>query len=305
MGRYNPKQISYAEMGVILLIAIVMAEAVTLLFYRFNQDLTPGWGALLHAGTTLLLLFPTYLLLFRPFVNDRHRAEAQIRHLSRRLLSTVEEERTRLAQDLHDECGQTIAALQLNLETLRRTLPESCREKAEGFGEMEDLLSRLGNQIRSVSSTLHPEVLDEMGLVSALKWEIREFRSRFPDIRVEERYVWPENVAGRLGKDFEIALFRICQEGLTNVAKHSGAGHVTLHLGFRKRSIKLLILDDGQGFELESLANRATSELGIGIIGMRERVAGLGGSFILVSQPDRGTAIKVSIPLKPEEGKVV
>ena len=304
MSRYNPKQISYAEMGVILLIAIVMAEALTLLFYRVNPALTPGWGALLHAGTTLLLLFPTYLLLFRPFVNDRRRAEGQIRHLSRRLLRSVEEERTRLAQDLHDECGQTIAALQLNLETLRRSLPERCRAEADGFGEMEELLSRLSQQIRAVSSTLHPEILDEMGLVPAFQWEIREFRTRFPDIRVEERYARPEQLAGILGRELEIALFRICQEGLTNVAKHARANHVKVDLGCRKGAVRLLIRDDGYGFDLDSLSHRSTSELGIGLIGMRERVAGLGGSFSLVSQPGKGTLIKVNIPLSAGQGGV-
>lgn len=301
LKRYDPLQLSFAEIVVILLIAIVLAEAFFVASANWFPEMSLGRAALVHGVTTLLFLGPTYLLLYRPFVQERRRADEQIRHLSRRLLSMAEEERKRLSRDLHDECGQTITALQLALETLRRRMQNPEPGTTAELADMEQLLSRLGQQIRSVSDTLRPEILDEMGLVSALRWEVREFRRRFPGIRVEERYFRLSDLPGPIDKRVEIALFRICQEGMTNVAKHSGAGTFILKLTVRRNRLNLLLQDDGRGLDLHHPENNPSLAQGIGLVGMRERVADIGGSFHLASRPGKGTLLRVSVPFRGEE----
>ncbi len=231
-------------------------------------------------------------------ITERKRNEANLRQLSTYLMRVQDEERRKIARDLHDSAGQSLAALKINLEKLKKSLdPGSEREKVilDTIKIADDTLSG----IRTLAHMLHPPLLDEVGLVSAIKWLVDEFAHR-GGIKVDLKLDTQER---RLPQGVELALFRVVQEALNNIYRHSGATHARVDLQQDDRNIVLQVTDNGKGMSeqlLSSLSDakgRLQSErrVGVGILGMKERLAELGGRLEITSD-EKGTTIKAVVP---------
>ncbi len=221
-------------------------------------------------------------------------ANERLRVLSRRLMEIQESERRAIARDLHDEIGQALTAMKLNLRELR-TLP-NCEHVEEQIADSLEILAQVLQRVRSLALDLRPPLLDELGLVPALRWYAG---------RQAERAGWElrfsaEGAVTRPSPEIEIACFRLAQEALTNVARHSRAEWVEVRLEFGTREVVLVIRDGGIGFDLQDIRNRAHAGTSIGLSGMEERVRLAGGEFAIHSTPGEGTEIRALFPTKPE-----
>jgi len=220
----------------------------------------------------------------------RH-ANNSLRELSGRLMQVQEEERSRLARDLHDEVGQLLTALKIDLQELQHG--EVGQSRLGSLTDSLELVDRLLTQVRNLALDLRPSLLDDLGLVAALRWYAN---------RQAERNGWllsfsVEGVTGRMPVPIEIACFRIVQEALTNVAKHSKAKAINLALRRRDQDIMLAIQDDGIGFDVQSARQRAQVGESIGLLGMEERVRLAGGRLMISSTPGQGCRLELHFPL--------
>ncbi len=216
---------------------------------------------------------------------------AELRRLSGRLMTMQDEERRRIAREIHDGLGQELAAAKMILDGIIAKDPTPAVQHASI--EASQLVDRAIQQVRSISHLLHPPLLDEVGLVSALRWFLEGLSERSGiEVRLE---VEPPDV-GRLKSEVETAIFRIVQEALTNMFRHSGAHNGIVRLVESEGNIVVSIRDDGKGVEEEVIQLRPES-VGIGIGGMRQRVAELGGSLRLANAHP-GTLVEVTIPAR-------
>lgn len=223
-------------------------------------------------------------------------AEARLRELSRRLLNLRDEERRRLARELHDSTGQTLAALQLSLAMVQaEDLDPKVLEKVS---EAEHLTAQALQEIRTLSYLLHPPMLDEAGLVLALEWYIDGVAHR-SGMKVDVDL--PANYE-RLPQEMELAIFRIVQESLTNVHRHSGSSSASVKLFVDAEQVHLCIADSGKGISRENLES-GTCQMGVGIRGMRERVLHLQGQLDILAD-GAGTMVKVTLPVRKKRHAV-
>jgi signal transduction histidine kinase len=218
-----------------------------------------------------------------------------LRDLSRRLLQVQDEERRRIARNLHDSTGQVLAALSMSLSSLRRQASKTSPPISAALAENEELVKDLTHELRTLSHLLHPPLLDEVGLASALRWYAEGFEGRSS---IRTRLEMPaEN--GRLAPEMETALFRVVQEGLTNIHRHSASPSATIRVDRLSDRVALEIEDQGRGIPPERLEKiRSGAQAGIGLRGMRERIEELGGKFEIASNAT-GTRVKVTLPLLP------
>jgi PAS domain S-box-containing protein len=222
-------------------------------------------------------------------VTERTRAEAEIVALSQRLITAQEEERTRLARELHDDLSQQIAAVGIGLSNIRRLIPERQREGREEAERTCQRLKQLGEGIRRLSHQLHPAILEHSGLVVALESYCAEFKSLTGVRAVVQADARLDNVPANPA----LGIFRIAQEALQNVWKHSGTKKVVIHLARSGGQLRLCISDQGSGFDP---AHRHKSK-GLGLVSMRERAKLLGGTLTIESAKGRGTTVTAAIPL--------
>lgn len=222
-------------------------------------------------------------------VSDRKRAENERRFLTQRLMSIAEDERKKLSQDLHDELGQMLTALRFVLDALQASLPKELEISQAKCADASLLLEQIGSSVRNLLFELRPSLLDDLGLVPTLEWYIARFMRRTPCIAVKFEAL---GVKGRLVPDQETVLFRVLQECLNNVLKHARAENVIVSLTSSYPKIIFLVKDDGIGFDPKEARNE---NIGIGLAGMRERVASIGGSLEVVSGPGQGTIIRVEL----------
>ena len=228
--------------------------------------------------------------------NESLRAtELSLRNLSGRLLQLQDEERRRIARDLHDITGQKIAAAAMCVNGLAKNFAGAKQEVREKVKECNELVSSIGDEIRTLSYLLHPPLLDECGLSSAVMWYAEGFEKR-SGIRVKLEV--PEKFP-RLCMDAETALFRVVQESLTNVHRYSGGSDALIRIAVQGREVRLEVIDHGKG-----IANGANPEgrgtvkaLGVGIPGMRERIRQLGGS-LQVESNGNGTQVTAVLPVE-------
>lgn len=238
-------------------------------------------------------------------VTERKRAEdklresrEQLRALAANLQSIREEERAFIAREIHDELGQVLTSLKMNLTLLGRSISAdiSSINIASIQNEIEDMKGIIDSsvkRVRKLITELRPEVLDNLGLISALEWQTQEFETNTGikcnmegfDIKVD------------IGRDESIAIFRIFQEALTNITRHSGATRVQVEISSDEKNFSMRIIDNGKGFS----ADEKKTEKTFGLIGMRERAAILGGEVEIVSHLNLGTSVNVIIPLKKPE----
>lgn len=229
-----------------------------------------------------------------------HQAEleataARLRQLARRLMEVQETERRRVACELHDEFGQSLTALKINLETARREAQKP--DVAACLEESVSLVERMLGQVRDLSLQLHPSMLDHLGLVPALQCYCERHAER-TGIPVA---LTAELSPGRLPSELETACFRIVQEALTNTARHARAHRVSVALRHAGDWLELEIDDDGNGFDVEQA--RRDPAAGLGLTSMAERAAALGGSLSIYSAPGAGTRIRARFPLAAAAGK--
>ena len=218
----------------------------------------------------------------------------QLRALAARLESVREEERKNLSREIHDELGQAMTGLKMDLAWIRRRLAEGRRDTGE---LVNDRLTRMGNllddtlqSVRRIAGTLRPVMLDDLGLAAAIEWQAKDFQQR-TGITTLVDITYEDSV---LGKDPSTEVFRIFQELLTNIARHAGATRVDIRLQAQEHALTLEVTDDGCG--ITSDARRASP--GLGILGMEERARRAGGKIDIGSVAGKGTAVRVSIPLK-------
>ena len=229
---------------------------------------------------------------------DRQRAEAALQVLSGQLLQLQDQERRHIARELHDVTAQNLSAITLNLARVETLLAGADKRTLQVINDSVQLAEECLREIRTLSYVLHPPMLDEYGLPRALEWYLEGFRKR-SDIQVE-LIVAP--AVGRLPADTETALFRIVQESLTNIRRHSGSQSAAIQLTRDQAVVTLLIKDDGHGFR-EPLATGEPPSLinfGVGLAGMRERLRQLGGQLHIESSPS-GTTVRAVVRANGEE----
>ena len=221
----------------------------------------------------------------------RVRAVEERDALRHQLLQAEEDERRRLSRELHDEAGQHLTALGLGLQALSDIAVEGS-EVDRRATQLRELASTLGRELHAIAVRLRPKVLDDFGLEAALTALAEEW-SRQSGIRID---VHARPGAERLPAATESTIYRIVQEALTNIARHSGATHASIVLERRDGQVIAVVEDDGRGFDPENHARGANAP-GLGLLGIRERVALLGGTLAIESAPGSGTSLYVRIPI--------
>lgn len=282
-------------MVITILLVIVGTEIVEGLHHE--SEIIEGITHIITLIVTLVPIF--YFLWYRPLCRqtlELQRSEREIRDLSHQLLMAGEEERCKLARDLHDEFGQKLTSLQMRLESLAaaieleypqgETLVGHCRQLAAMTGE-------LGDDLRLVVADLRPDLLQELGIRSALEVFFGEIRKQCPELRIDFTC---SGLRERAPTEIETVLYRVVQEAVNNILKHARAKTVTVRLAASYPQLILSIQDDGVGFELPGNGSTARLE-GFGLVGMRERVASLGGHLVIASRAGKGTRIRVELPL--------
>ena len=226
-------------------------------------------------------------------VSQRKEAELEVRQLSAQLLKLQDEERRRIARELHDTTAQKFVALNMNLTRLKELCAGAGPEAEEAIADSLELAAESARELRTLAYLLHPPTLDDMGLTSAITWYARGFAQR-SGVQVTLDL---SSDFERLSRDVETMMFRVVQEGLTNIHRHSGSASARIHLTADAEQIVLELSDQGRGMPV-NLQGAIVGQLGVGIAGMRERVRQLGGRLEIVSDK-HGTTLRV---LQPQPG---
>lgn len=210
-----------------------------------------------------------------------------------RIIKAQEEERRRVARDIHDGPAQMMANAVLQLEILERLIAEDASRAAAEFEDLRKTISDSLREIRRIISDLRPMILDDLGLGPALRRYISDFSARC-DLCIEMKVLGKET---RIDPIVEVALFRIIQEALNNVRKHALASKVVVTLGFGPDAVGASVEDDGKGFDLSSVSRSLARSEKYGLSGMRERAKLFGGTLDVDTAPGRGTKVTVRIPI--------
>ena len=218
------------------------------------------------------------------------RQESHLRTLLGKVLVAQEDERRRISYELHDEIGQGLTAMRLEMERLARSAGAGAVR--ERWTPLQEMVSGAVDDLRRIIAALHPGMLDQLGLVPALQWVAdRTLRPAGIEFTMEAEE------GPRLASETELVLFRIAQEALHNVARHSGARHVAIRLYRHEGEVILTVQDDGRGFNASAIVLDTESGRGLGLAGMRERAALLNGNVRIESEVGRGTTVEVAVPL--------
>ncbi|MFA6900244.1 MAG: PAS domain S-box protein, partial [Desulfurivibrionaceae bacterium] len=220
-------------------------------------------------------------------------AEEKIRHLSRRIINSTEEEQKRIARDLHDEFGQKLLSMRHKVDMLQKKLVFVGKSDLPELTEIDGLINTIGSIVRSTTNRLRPDLLDTLGFLPALKWGMRNFAESYPLIRTSMEIVGAEK---KIMPEYEIALYRIFQEGLTNIAKHAEAKTVTARMIFSYPSLILTLADDGRGFDQEPLSGfPLKTHDGLGLRSMQERMLAIGGTLVIRSHRGEGMVLRAEV----------
>jgi two-component system sensor histidine kinase UhpB len=219
--------------------------------------------------------------------------QVRLRQMSSQVLTAQEEERKRIARELHDDTAQALTSILVRLRLLERSLEDE--RLRGGLAELRDLTGATLEGVRRMAIDLRPPMLDDLGLEAALQSHVQDFSQRWPI-----RATFTSSRLGRLPAGVELVLYRIVQEALSNVAKHANASQVLVRLSRRGRSLRLLVEDDGCGFDVE--ATRHSRESGLGLFGMEERLALVSGTLRVESVVGGGTRVSADV-LLPRSGR--
>ena len=237
------------------------------------------------------------LILFTQVITARKRAEEALRMLSANLRSAREEEGTRIAREIHDELGAALTGLKWDLERIDRTLNTPANgsrlpEVHKRIGTMTTLIETTISSVRRIASELRPGVLDDLGLVAAIEWQVQQFEAR-TGIQCH----WqpkPGEVEVELSREKATAVFRILQEILTNVLRHARANNLYIKLSQTKHQFEMEVRDDGQGIT----ENQRINSRSLGLLGMKERALLVGGEVSITGEVGVGTTVVVRVPLE-------
>ncbi len=277
-----PLTVRQQVIGSIVLAQTNIAERNNLLFHEFKLM----WGVAQQLGLSI--------------ENARLYQEAQEREvvlteLLHQVVGAQEAERQRIARELHDATGQSLTAIALGLRGVENMMNNNLAVAVEHLRELKAFTTNALGELQRIIADLRPSQLDDLGLVAALQWYIQEFEKRYA---IPTDFVVNKNQT-RLPPQYETVLFRIIQEGLTNVAKHAKASQATVKLEIYSSQVCVTIMDNGRGFDLEKRLGEG-KRAGWGLLGIRERVSLLGGSYKIDSKPGEGTCMRVTIPLSME-----
>jgi PAS domain S-box-containing protein len=212
-----------------------------------------------------------------------------IRKLTSHIQNVREEERTSIAREIHDELGQQLTVMKMDVSWLKKEVGVKNESINIRLKELIDMLDETVKSVRRISAQLRPSLLDDLGLAAAMEWQLQEFEKRSG---ISTRFI-TSTAEIKLPVDINTALYRIFQESLTNVARHSKAKNVTVNLMEKNDQLILSIADDGKGFDKGSIANKKT----LGILGMKERTSMIDGIYTIESIPDKGTVTTVAVSL--------
>ena len=224
-------------------------------------------------------------------------AHERMQALSQRLMHVQEQERRHLARDLHDEIGQALTAVKMNLQTLHRKndRPDIAASLSDSMGIVDHILQH----VRDLSLDLRPSLLDDLGLVSAVKWYV----SRQAERAGWDAQIFAEDSLSHLPADMAVTCYRIVQEAVTNVMRHAEARHLSVTLKKNNAELEIVIRDDGVGFDAVHAQQRAAHGQSLGVLGMEERVRHFDGRLSIRSNPGGGTEVKAMIPLPRESSR--
>ena len=219
------------------------------------------------------------------------KSDKELRILSNQLLSAEEKERKRMARELHDGIGQSLSAIKFSVEnTLRELNDRSDSSDLGGLEAVVPLTQKTIEEVRRIVKDLRPSILDDLGILATIAWFCREYQSVYSNIQIKTQINITEN---DIPLPLKTTIYRVLQEALNNVAKHSKADLVQLSLHKRSGKIALAVIDNGRGFDLENTISLAPSQRGFGLASMRERAQLSGGRFDICSQIGEGTTIRV------------
>jgi PAS domain S-box-containing protein len=226
-----------------------------------------------------------------------HHAKDSLQSLSARLLQAQDVERRRMARDLHDITGQELAVIVMSLSQLSNSIGSAGFDPRDSISEMTALVRKVESEVRTLSYLLHPPMLDELGLRAALSWYAEGFAKR-SEIKVNLDI---PPALPRLSREKEIAVFRVVQESLTNVLRHSGSPEAHISASNKNGCLRVCVKDTGRGFASHAAQTRNPQDvtMGVGILGMRERLQQLGGTLTIQST-SAGTRVVASVPLEDQ-----
>ncbi|HSJ25973.1 MAG TPA: ATP-binding protein [Longimicrobiales bacterium] len=231
---------------------------------------------------------PSRVVIVFQDITARKRIEAARSEALRQLVTAEEDERRRISRELHDSLGQLVTGLLLGLRSLEGRVADAGRLK-----DLEQLADRIAREMQNLAVELRPPALDNLGLAAALQAHLEEWSGRHG---VDADFHAANLDKQRLSPETETTLYRVAQEALTNVLKHAGASHVSMVLERRRGNVQLIIEDNGRGFDVERVLASPRTARRLGVRGMRERVALVGGYLNIESSPDAGTAVFVRVP---------
>jgi signal transduction histidine kinase len=266
--------------------------ALALRFQSMESRLVWLVGLALVAGVLMSLICGWYILRLERQGRDRYQALArnrlELETLSARLVDAQEAERRSISRELHDEVGQSLGALLVEVAHLSKVVPPGDRVAQSQIAQIKSVAESAVKSIRDMALLLRPPMLDDLGLVPALEWQAREI-SRRSDMEVE---VSSHEVSEDLDDEMKVTVYRLVQEALNNAATHASAKNAKVNIVQTRDKINVQVADDGAGFD----PNR---QRGMGILGMEERVRRLGGVFEIQSAPGKGATVSAEIPLHP------
>jgi PAS domain S-box-containing protein len=228
------------------------------------------------------------ITLRRHLQDEQRRAREQLRALAAHVESVREQERVRIAREIHDELGQALTCMGMDLAFLDKHIEPANKEATARIAALVELVKDTIRCVRRISSELRPSILDDLGLGVAIEWLAHDLEAR-------SQIACSVEVPEDLSLPFELAtpLFRVCQEALTNVTRHAGASHVSIQLTCTNTEIGLVVKDDGRGITDEEIKRHGS----LGLLGMKERVTILGGTLDVHGRPGQGTTVTIRIPL--------
>jgi len=273
-----------------------MGDTTTLWALRADGSEFPIEAAISQAsegGATYYTVILRDITMRKQSEDALKRSQQELRELSARVLEAREEEKTRIARELHDELGQLLTALKMDLSWLRERLPPGDAQFAAKAGQMHELLEQTVSSTRRIAADLRPLMLDDLGLADAASWLVDDFSKRSGILcRLD---LSGDGALAGLNGNVATAVYRALQESLTNIARHARAKNAWVALGLENGMLRLEVEDDGRGISLEDHAKARS----LGLKGMRERMDYLGGSLDVARAPRGGTRLRVQVPVGP------
>jgi len=277
--------------------AFVQQQTATAAIYHVTQRrVWESLGLAVAASLGVALLATLYAGRLEGQIRRQRLTDVQnardLQHLSAKLISAQEEERRSIARELHDEVGQVLTAIKVELAVAQRAI-EAAGGPTHALADVRSITDGALHTVRDLSHLLHPALLDDLGLPSAVEWYLRGFGKRH-GVRVE---VLHDHMEERLTPETEASAYRIIQEALTNVAKHARASVCRVYLQRLLHTVLITIEDDGVGFDPAEI-DRADERRGLGLLGIRERVSELRGTVRIESASGKGTRLTVELPAR-------